>query len=69
MLFEKGIILEKNKPVTVMILLGYSVFFSTTFAGFLLIKGKKKNRKQKTKSQQCGFERVRPTNARISKSN
>ena len=32
-------------------------------------KKKTENKKKKTKNQQCGFERVRPTNARISKSN
>ena len=32
-------------------------------------KHKTQNEKKKTKSLQCGFERVRPTNARVSKIN
>ena len=50
---------------------GLLCFFSTTFVVFLLAKGKKKieNENKKTKGQQCGFERVRPTNARVSKTN
>ena len=46
-------------------------FFSATFVVFLLAKGKKKteNENKKTKGQQCGFERVIPTNARVSKTN
>ena len=50
---------------------GLLCFFSTTFVVFLLAKGKKKteNENKKTKGQQCGFERVIPTNARVSKTN
>ena len=41
-----------------MILLGYSVFFSTTFAGFLLTEGKMKTENRKRKVNNVGLKEL-----------